>query len=524
MAKWYVQRGEKQIGPFEDGQLKQLVATGKLKPNDIVRREDRTTGRVASEIKGLFPAAPLDLPDLPPANSQPQAVTPSSLQTPPQASTLQQVKDSAATLTDYAKKQAKLKSLELSEIPGAINELGSKAFEHGVGKDLFSQLHEDISKIDAQVDELRSSKPGKSTDTLTDKVKNASIATVNMAKIELLHRNRKKLVTQLGESVSAGTHVDSQALLSSELQRVRGLTDQRDRLNHEIAEMDMGNKIKDGTKSLYEKRSILRPYVRHPFAITAFLVGCFPIGLFLIWTNKGWTLKRKAKWTAVVCAAIAVLPSFGPPKSALEKESGLSIDRSLEDPKLTPAAVQEGEMLTADFLPAKAGWQWNFSDELYDEVTGQEASKHVVRYKASSPEIIDVEDESIRPVSSKDKDKYQVHRKFSGKAIWLGRTKEDMQPLVFVGARAGDSWQTADGTLYEFSGFHQSSDQIAVITITDKAKATPDGRGDSSYIWQRVLLEKGVGINRMSYIVVTNGRPARSAFRVIERTSTRNIP
>ncbi len=54
MAKWYVQRGEKEFGPFEDKQLKQLAENGKLKPIDVVRREDRQTGRPASEIKGLF--------------------------------------------------------------------------------------------------------------------------------------------------------------------------------------------------------------------------------------------------------------------------------------------------------------------------------------------------------------------------------------------------------------------------------------------------------------------------------------
>ncbi len=120
MAKWYVQRGEKKFGPFEDKQLKQLAESGKLKPIDVVRREDRQTGRPASEIKGLFPEATEapDLPDLPDADQT--AVVPGPVQTVPQ--TFQQMKESAATLTEYAKKQAKLKSLDLSEIlPHSMN-------------------------------------------------------------------------------------------------------------------------------------------------------------------------------------------------------------------------------------------------------------------------------------------------------------------------------------------------------------------------------------------------------------------
>ncbi len=311
MAKWYVQRGEKEFGPFEDKQLKQLAENGKLKPIDVVRRDDRQTCRPASEIKGLFPDAnePSDLPDLP-EDVQPTEV-PEPAQAVPQASTLQQMKESAATLTDYAKKQAKLKSLDLSEIPSALYALGSKALEHGVGKEAFGQLYGDISQIDSQVNELRSNKLGKSTDTITDKLKNASVATVNMAKIELLNRNRKKLVSQLGEQISANESVDADAILVSERQRVRDLNSQRDQLAREIADMDMGNKIKDGSKSLYEKRSILRPFVRHPAGIIVFSVGCFPVGLYLLWTQSNWPVARKFKWTAGIFAGLMLAGIIG---------------------------------------------------------------------------------------------------------------------------------------------------------------------------------------------------------------------
>ncbi len=55
MAKWYVQRGEKEFGPFEDKQLKQLAESGKLKPIDVVRRDDRQTVGQRQKSRGYFP-------------------------------------------------------------------------------------------------------------------------------------------------------------------------------------------------------------------------------------------------------------------------------------------------------------------------------------------------------------------------------------------------------------------------------------------------------------------------------------
>jgi hypothetical protein len=54
MAKWYVKRNNMQVGPFETAQLKQLAADGKIKPADLIRREDQTSWSNASDVKGLI--------------------------------------------------------------------------------------------------------------------------------------------------------------------------------------------------------------------------------------------------------------------------------------------------------------------------------------------------------------------------------------------------------------------------------------------------------------------------------------
>jgi hypothetical protein len=58
MAQWFIARGSKQHGPVDDAKLKQLAASGKLLPDDIVRREDMSSGLKAKDVEGLLPLAP----------------------------------------------------------------------------------------------------------------------------------------------------------------------------------------------------------------------------------------------------------------------------------------------------------------------------------------------------------------------------------------------------------------------------------------------------------------------------------
>jgi hypothetical protein len=55
MQTWFVVRGGNEEGPYSGTALKDMAATGKLKPTDLVRRGDVETARPASQIKGLFP-------------------------------------------------------------------------------------------------------------------------------------------------------------------------------------------------------------------------------------------------------------------------------------------------------------------------------------------------------------------------------------------------------------------------------------------------------------------------------------
>lgn len=78
MARWFIVRGSKQHGPVDDAKLKQLASSGKLLPDDIVRREDMPSGTKAKDMKGLLQLSIDDLPEGSPSPSPPAVSATSS--------------------------------------------------------------------------------------------------------------------------------------------------------------------------------------------------------------------------------------------------------------------------------------------------------------------------------------------------------------------------------------------------------------------------------------------------------------
>lgn len=54
MAKWYFQIDGEQFGPVEPAVLKRIATSGRLKPQDKVRREDSKEWHLAKQVQGLF--------------------------------------------------------------------------------------------------------------------------------------------------------------------------------------------------------------------------------------------------------------------------------------------------------------------------------------------------------------------------------------------------------------------------------------------------------------------------------------
>jgi hypothetical protein len=60
MAVYRCARGDRRFGPFTAGQLKQLEASGQLRPDDLVKQEGGFDWTPANEVEGLFAVADPD--------------------------------------------------------------------------------------------------------------------------------------------------------------------------------------------------------------------------------------------------------------------------------------------------------------------------------------------------------------------------------------------------------------------------------------------------------------------------------
>jgi hypothetical protein len=62
-AGWIIKRNNKENGPFSPQQLKQFASSGKLKPEDLIRKEPGGKFVKANSVKGLFPEESLEEAD-----------------------------------------------------------------------------------------------------------------------------------------------------------------------------------------------------------------------------------------------------------------------------------------------------------------------------------------------------------------------------------------------------------------------------------------------------------------------------
>ncbi|MHB8736839.1 MAG: DUF4339 domain-containing protein [Terriglobales bacterium] len=61
--QWFYSHGGVKSGPVSPEELRQLAASGKLRPTDLLRRDGTLKWRLAAKARGLF--APTDASKLP---------------------------------------------------------------------------------------------------------------------------------------------------------------------------------------------------------------------------------------------------------------------------------------------------------------------------------------------------------------------------------------------------------------------------------------------------------------------------
>lgn len=250
MAQWYVVRDGKKYGPFDDDRLKDLAKSGKLNSEDLVCQDDSSKVRKAGEVKGLFtsaspsPPSILESPVVPPNTGRSHETGAARM------SLLDRAKDSAANLTELAKKHSRMKALDFFELPAIFNEIGAITLENGIGQDVFRHTYDQIQKIDEQVSELRSTNAPHATATVSDRVKMAGVTAAKSAKAEAFLGRRKKLVTALGESVYAVPEFHSHDALAEAIARAGGLVSQKNQVCKELKSIGERKTLLGNTRRL----------------------------------------------------------------------------------------------------------------------------------------------------------------------------------------------------------------------------------------------------------------------------------
>jgi hypothetical protein len=79
--QWFYARDTKRFGPFSAGQLRELVALGRLQPTDTVWKGGIEKGVVATKVQHLFPA-----PQAQPPSTNPNAPVANEIASPLQLS------------------------------------------------------------------------------------------------------------------------------------------------------------------------------------------------------------------------------------------------------------------------------------------------------------------------------------------------------------------------------------------------------------------------------------------------------
>lgn len=200
MSQWFIKRNDKQVGPFEASRLKQLAVEGKIKPDDLVRREDQEAWSKASQIKGL-----LNLPAAPTLPVEPPAPSPGVQQsTPPTSEAASTFSFGAMTKTtaQLSVKQTELLKIQQVSLPAQYVKIGQKVFEAKIERSDNELLFNEIEKLCDTVVELnKQSEQQPAGTTFIEKTKSLGNKAVIATKVQATEYQRRQKLIQLGTAI-----------------------------------------------------------------------------------------------------------------------------------------------------------------------------------------------------------------------------------------------------------------------------------------------------------------------------------
>lgn len=227
----------KEFGPFSSVELKQLAATGKIGPNDLIKRGRDGRAVPARTIAGLVdaieaaqreaastPSAPRSLPvsdqKMETASDAAEKATPANAvqgkaETPAERGFTESLLESLKDSLHLASLNTQIQKLKLVDLPRAYRRLGKEIHSRHLFDENAADLYAAIASLDADVVARRQPVKVDEHATLAERAGAKAAAAKRYAEVESLLHRRNTLLTEIGErTVNAGF---SDALVQTEI-------------------------------------------------------------------------------------------------------------------------------------------------------------------------------------------------------------------------------------------------------------------------------------------------------------------
>jgi hypothetical protein len=210
---YYAQQGQRQ-GPVDEEQLKQLAASGQLKPRDLIWKKGMAAWQAASAVEGLVPKpSEPEPPPIPLQDSPLPPIPPKDFLPPPEPrnSAGSKVGKLIASLAKRGKAAAQLVAMQAMRtkllnvnLPTAYQALGKHIHGTGNYRDEFPELFKKLDDTLAAIAALNThSAAAPKAEGFAAKAKAAANATSDMAHSQVLKLKANHSFAELGKAVFA---------------------------------------------------------------------------------------------------------------------------------------------------------------------------------------------------------------------------------------------------------------------------------------------------------------------------------
>jgi|GEM_PF-2533378 len=335
--EWHYAKNGERFGPVTTGKLKQLASSGELSASDLVWREGWADWKRAETLKGLLDAAQTAKQTPPPI---PTASGPKSQ--PTTANVADTVKSDLNDLVSSTKKAKNLAvahtrrtQLTKMSLPKVYLALGRDVFANERFREEFSDLYQQIAAKNDEIAKVSAS--NKERPEATDfkgKLQSGAANLMAQGQSAKLGFQRDTLVRELGKKAfdSHGAEAGQAELISP----ITSANEEVEKLNTQI--------------NSTQATTAVPLWQRIPIA-ALLCVCCFPIGLYLVWSNPRLSSRSKAIWIG----GFACVMVLGMIITRIENEAAkaeLAAATQLWDAGDKPAAISKYRAVVKSHLRA----------------------------------------------------------------------------------------------------------------------------------------------------------------------------